>query len=179
MGGDGVVGGAILRALSLRGRQMLRPLLIGLAALLLAGPALAADGPGDPKAFVASFYAPAPETPASDDAEPAPEPEGPSVYAHSLKALMDIDAERDMNFLDFDWVTGGQDLPQIKGLKIAPLGRTDAAASYRVTFRNYGEARERIFYLVVEDGRWVIEDVELKAPERRRLSRILVENPQD
>jgi hypothetical protein len=92
---------------------------------------------------------------------------------------MKIDSARENNYLDFDWVTGGQDIPDISRLKIVQTSRTETTASFRVTFTNYRQTRERQFDLVREDGRWLIEDVLLKRPEGRWLSRILVENPQD
>jgi hypothetical protein len=153
-----------------------------LAALLMAlfaAPASAAPDPGlgEPEAFVASFYAPMADDPeASEDVVPADEP---PVYAASLHALMKIDSARENNYLDFDWVTGGQDIPAISRLKIVQTSRTETTASFRVTFTNYRQTRERQFDLVREDGRWLIEDVLLKRPEGRWLSRILVENPQD
>ncbi|RYF91984.1 MAG: hypothetical protein EON95_13950 [Caulobacteraceae bacterium] len=160
----------------MRGRLILA---IG-AAMLLAGPAMAQPtvGPADPAAVVAELYkTPAPDPdPSIDD---PPEAEGPELYAAGLRALLALDAGRDMNYLDFDWVSGGQDLPEYRDLKIVVLGKTTDTARVRVTFRNFGEARERLIDMVVEDGRWVIEDVYMKAPEKDWLSRRLVANPQD
>jgi hypothetical protein len=158
---------------------VLRRTLLALAAtLLLTTPALAETGPGDPAAFVATFFADAPE-PTADAPEDWVPPEEPKVYAPSLQALMDLDVARDMNFLDFDWTSGGQDTPEYNRLKIVVLKKTEATAQVRVTFLNYKQAHERLFDLVVIDGRWMIEDVYLAKPEGRWLSRILVENPQD
>ena len=159
---------------------MLKRVILGLtAALSLGGAALAQPSPGDPAAVVADLYKAPDPTPASDD-EPATElPDEPSIYAASLRALLEVDAKRDMNYLDFDWVSGGQDLPEYKGLKIVVLRRTPETARVRVTFRNYSDARERLIDLVIEDGRWVIEDVYMKTPEAEWLSRRLVANPQD
>lgn len=143
--------------------------------LALTGPA-AAGVENDPLALVQGLYA---DSRAADE-EPAAGPEDePSIYGASLRALFAVDAGRDMNNLDFDWVSGGQDLPDYQGLKIVVVSRSETAARVRVTFRNYAEARERDIDLVVEDGRWVIEDVYLKTPEKAWLSRILVENRQD
>jgi hypothetical protein len=154
-------------------------MVFGLMLAVLASPAAAAPDPGlgEPEAFVASFYAPTRQDLEAAD-EPVPVYE-PPVYAASLRALMLVDSGRENNYLDFDWVTGGQDLPDITRLKIVQVSRTEATASYRVTFYNYRETRERLFELVREDGRWLIEDVFLKRPEGRWLSRVLVENPQD
>lgn len=159
---------------------MLRRTLMALALVVAAGGAMAQPGPGDPAAFVAALYSePSPPTD-----EPLPEPEESDgaedrVYAASLRALLEIDAARDMNYLDFDWVWGGQDLPDAKDLKIVVIKRGAETAQVRVTFMNYGERRERVIDLVVEDGAWVIEDVFLKVPEKAWLSRILTENRQD
>jgi hypothetical protein len=165
--------------------MIVRSALLSLVLLLAPCAAIAAPaasspdlGLGEPQPFVASFYAPAPEIQGDVD-EDAPVPEEPPVYGESLRALMEIDARRDMNYLDFDWVSGGQDLPDYRNLKISEVNRTETTARYRVTFQNYREARERIIDLVREDGRWLIEDVYLVKPEGRWLSRILVENRQD
>lgn len=144
--------------------------------LALASPALAQPTPG-PAEVIAELYKPAPEP--TDGAEPAEAPEGPPLFAASLRALLEVDAQRDMNYLDFDWVSGGQDLPDYKNLKIVVVRKTSETAQVRVTFRNYGQARERLIDMVIEDGRWVIEDVYMKAPEGEWLSRRLVANPQD
>jgi hypothetical protein len=144
--------------------------------LALGAPALA-QTPG-PAEVIADLYKPVVVTgPEAEVIEEAPEE--PPLFAASLRALLAIDAQRDMNYLDFDWVSGGQDLPDYKNLKIVVLRQTPETAQVRVTFRNYREARERLIDMVVEDGRWVIEDVYMKAPEKEWLSRRLVANPQD
>ncbi|MBX3478920.1 MAG: DUF3828 domain-containing protein [Caulobacter sp.] len=143
--------------------------------VLVTGAAWAAPA-NDPLALVQSLYA---DSHAADE-EPAAGPEDePSIYGASLRALFAVDAGRDMNNLDFDWVSGGQDLPDYQGLKIVLVSKSETAARVRVTFRNYSDPRERDIDLVTEDGRWVIEDVYLKTPEKAWLSRILVENRQD
>ncbi|MDB5469808.1 MAG: hypothetical protein JWR84_1368 [Caulobacter sp.] len=140
-------------------------------------PALAQPTPG-PAEVIAELYRPAPDP--GPDAPPIEEdPDAPPLYAAGLRALMALDVQRDMNYLDFDWVSGGQDLPDYKGLKIVVVNQTAETAQVRVTFKNYGDARERLIDMVVEDGRWVIEDVYMKAPEKDWLSRRLVANPQD
>lgn len=144
--------------------------------LTLASPALAQPTPG-PAEVIAELYKPVPEP--TDGAEATGAPEGPPLFAASLRALLEVDAQRDMNYLDFDWVSGGQDLPDYKNLKIVVVRKTPETAQVRVTFRNYGQARERLIDMVIEDGRWVIEDVYMKAPEGEWLSRRLVANPQD
>ena len=158
---------------------MLRRTLLGLALALAVGPGWAQSGPGDPVALVAELYRePSPPTDAPAEAD-EPEASQKSLYGASLRALLEIDAQRDMNYLDFDWVWGGQDLPDAKDLKIVVVKRSAETAQVRVTFLNYGERRERVIDLVVEDGAWVIEDVFLKTPEKEWLSRILTENRQD
>lgn len=161
--------------------MLLRVLAVLAASLTLAGPAVAQPvGPGDPAAFVADlFKAPDPEPPGEEAPDAPPVADEAPIYASSLHALMVIDSARENNYLDFDWVWGGQDLPQATNLKIKVINRTEATAQVRVTFRNYSEARERLIDMVVEDGRWVIEDVYMKTPEKEWLSRRLVANPQD
>lgn len=159
---------------------MLRRAVLAMALLLVAAPSWGQASPGDPAAFVKSLYrepAPLPDDESSD--EGGTEASGEELYAPSLRALLEIDAQRDMNYLDFDWVWGGQDLPDAKDLKIVVVKRTAETAQVRVTFLNYGERRERVIDLVVENGAWVIEDVFLKVPEKAWLSRILTENRQD
>ncbi|MBI1405148.1 MAG: DUF3828 domain-containing protein [Caulobacter sp.] len=153
-----------------------RGMLGGALALLLAATTALAAPANDPVALVRSLFT---ETTTTDEAPETFPQDEPSIYGASLRALFAVDAARDMNNLDFDWVSGGQDLPDYKGLKITLVARTETSARVRVTFRNYSEARERDIDLVTEDGRWVIEDVFLKTPEKTWLRRILVENRQD
>ena len=142
-----------------------------------AAPALAQPTPG-PAEVIADLYKPVPDP--GPDAPPIEEaPDEPPLYAAGLRALLVIDAQRDMNYLDFDWVSGGQDLADYRNLKIVVLKQTAETAQVRVTFKNYSDARERLIDMVVEDGRWVIEDVYMKTPEKDWLSRRLVANPQD
>lgn len=140
-------------------------------------PALAQPAPG-PREVIAELYKPVLD-PGPDAPQVEDEPDAPPLYAASLRALLAVDAQRDMNYLDFDWVSGGQDLPDYKDLKIVVVKQTAETAQLRVTFKNYGDARERLIDMVVEDGRWVIEDVYLTRPEKVWLSRRLVANPQD
>lgn len=152
-------------------------LILALCLTLALGAPAFAQTPG-PAEVIADLYKPVPDP--GPDAPPIEEaPEEPPLFAASLRALLAIDAQRDMNYLDFDWVSGGQDLPDYKNLKIVVLKQTAETAQVRVTFRNYSEARERLIDMVVEDGRWVIEDVYMKTPEKEWLSRRLVANPQD
>ena len=162
--------------------MLLRVLAVLAASLALAGPAVAQPvGPGDPAAFVADLFKTPPdlEAPGEETPDAPPVADETPIYASSLHALMVVDSARENNYLDFDWVWGGQDLPQATNLRIEVVNRTEAAARVRVTFRNYGEARERLIDMVVEDGRWAIEDVYMKTPEKEWLSRRLVANPQD
>jgi hypothetical protein len=154
--------------------------ILSLAVVFAAGPLAAAERTvaDDPLALVTELYR-APVLPEDDGEEDVAPPEEPPIYSQSLRALLEVDSRRDMNFLDFDWVWGGQDLPDARDLKIVQVSRSDAAARIRVTFVNYREKRERLIDLVVEDGRWVIEDVYLKVPEGEWLSRVLTENRQD
>ena len=152
-------------------------LILALCLTLALGAPAFAQTPG-PAEVIADLYKPVPDP--GPDAPPIEEaPDEPRLFAASLRALLTIDAQRDMNYLDFDWVSGGQDLPDYKNLKIVVLNQTAETAQVRVTFRNYREARERLIDMVVEDGRWVIEDVYMKTPEKEWLSRRLVANPQD
>lgn len=152
-------------------------LILALCLTLALGAPAFAQTPG-PAEVIAELYKPVPDP--GPDAPPIEEaPDEPPLFAASLRTLLAIDAQRDMNYLDFDWVSGGQDLPDYKNLKIVVLRQTPETAQVRVTFRNYREARERLIDMVVEDGRWVIEDVYMKTPEKEWLSRRLVANPQD
>ena len=152
-------------------------LILALCLTLALGAPAFAQTPG-PAEVIAELYKPI--IVSGPDAEVIEEvPDEPPLFAASLRALLAIDAQRDMNYLDFDWVSGGQDLPDYKNLKIVVLRQTPETAQVRVTFRNYREARERLIDMVVEDGRWVIEDVYMKTPEKEWLSRRLVANPQD
>lgn len=129
-------------------------------ALLLIAPAAAQTQA--PAEIVAGLYA---------AAEPRP------VYSRRLQALFDADedrtAEGDVGALDFDWITGGQDVPRLAGLAIETTAQTASAATVEATFTNYGEARVRTFSFILEDGAWAIDDVDLAEPEKTSLSAIL------
>ena len=134
-----------------------RRILIASVAAFAAAPALAAE---TPDAFVKRLYAP-------DSSPDMP------IYAPALRAEIARDAERDMNRLDFDWLSGGQDLPKIRKLKVVTLNTSGPdRATVQATFTNYGEARVRRFELVRIKGQWRVADVYM-SPENTRLMTIL------
>lgn len=131
--------------------------LIASVAAFAAAPALAAETAAD---FVKRLYA----------ANSSPDM---PVYTPALRAEIEEDSRRDMNRLDFDWLSGGQDLPRIRKLKIVTLNTSGTdRATVQATFTNYGEARVRRFELVRIKGQWRVADVWM-SPEETRLTTIL------
>lgn len=83
-----------------------------------------------------------------------------------LRALQEADAKRDVDAIGTTWIAGGNDEPKISKLKLKVLAQTSSAATVRATFRNYGEKRERTFYLVRVEGAWLIDDAETEWAKR-------------
>ena len=132
-----------------------RPFLLGLFALV-ATPAAATE---TASAFVRRLYTTG-KTPLS-------------IYAPPLRAEIVRDRARDGNRLDFDWLSGGQEEPKVRGLKVVTLNTSGPdRATVLASFTNWSEARERRFELIRQGGAWRITDVYM-APEELRLTEVL------
>jgi hypothetical protein len=89
-----------------------------------------------------------------------------------LKALVRKDEGRRERNLDFEWRSGGQEIPQITGFRARVVRAKGDQALVEASFDNLGERRFRRFFLIREDGRWVIDDA-LLVPENTKLADLL------
>jgi hypothetical protein len=142
-----------------------RPVLAGLAVFLAAGPAFAGTpAPGDPTAPVAALYAVEKAgRPALGDAA-----ERAATLTGRLAALYDrakaVERATNEEVIDFDAVTNSQGA-EVKSyaLKVEQRDATHAVVVATIDPGDWGRAspRENIirFTLVVEQGRWRIDDI--------------------
>jgi hypothetical protein len=96
----------------------------------------------------------------------------PELLSKTLRALMRKDVARQERRLDFEWRSGGQEIPDITGFRLHLVRAKGDAATVEASFDNRGERRFRRFFLVREAGRWVIDDA-LLVPENGKLQDFL------
>jgi hypothetical protein len=96
----------------------------------------------------------------------------PALLSRRLRALVRRDEGRPERNLDFEWRSGGQEIPQITGFRARVVRVKGDAAVVEASFDNRGERRFRRFFLVREGGRWLIDDA-LLVPENAKLSDLL------
>jgi hypothetical protein len=70
----------------------------------------------------------------------------------------------------------GQDW-QLTELKIVPGLKEATRAEVRATFKNFGEPRDILYTLVLEDGHWRIDDIQETLKPRWTMSKILLDAP--
>ena len=61
--------------------------------------------------------------------------------------------------IDWDVFVDGQDW-KLSDLKITPVSQTATQADIRATFTNFGDPRDILISLVLEDGHWRIDEVQ-------------------
>ena len=96
----------------------------------------------------------------------------PSLMSKRLRALVRRDEGRSERNLDFEWRSGGQETPRLTNFHARVVRVKGDAALVEAGFDNLGERRFRRFFLIREEGRWVIDDVML-VPENAKLSDLL------
>jgi Protein of unknown function (DUF3828) len=139
-------------------------ILIALAlALACAGPA-AAQSQDDPVATVRAFYA-------KDSIRAA------QFYSKRLKALFaedDRKAGGEIGNLDFAFHVNAQDTEDgwQKTLRLALLSKAEKRAEVKAAFKNF-EPQDIRYDMVLENGRWLIDDARSLGKTRWRLSTIL------
>jgi hypothetical protein len=81
-----------------------------------------------------------------------------ALYAAAAKKSKEI--EGPVSGLDFDVASGAQDSEENyrRTLRLALVSKTDRAAVVKATFKNFRQ-REHHYSLVMEDGRWKVDDV--------------------
>lgn len=103
------------------------------------------------------------------------------VYSKRLQALIDADLKAqepgDSGSIDWDVFVNGNDW-QVSELTITLVSKSAQRAQVRARFFNFKEQQDQLFDLVVEDGRWVIDDVRAtRQGNRWTMSKILTRAP--
>jgi hypothetical protein len=103
------------------------------------------------------------------------------VYSKRLRTLIDSDSldapDGDGGKIDWDVFVNGNDWTVSK-LAITLVSKSATRAQVRARFFNFKEPQDQLFDLVVEDGRWVIDDVHAtKMGARWTMSKILTRAP--
>jgi len=150
------------------------------ALILLAGALGAAsplgDADSDPVALITAIYQTYTDIVPGEEA--APDVQG--VYSERLQALVDRDEtetpDGEVGRIDWDVFVDGQDW-QLSELKIVPVSTDAAKATVRAKFKNFGDARDLLYSLVLEDGHWRIDDIQETLKPRWTMSKILVDAP--
>jgi hypothetical protein len=147
-----------------------------LIAMALGAASPLGDADSDPVDLITAIYQTYTDIAPGEDA--IPEVEG--VYSERLQALLDKDAketpEGEVGRIDWDVFVDGQDW-QLTELKIVPVSQGPAQAQVRASFKNFGEPRNLLYTLVLEDGHWRIDDIQETLKPRWTLSKILLDAP--
>ena len=103
------------------------------------------------------------------------------VYSKRLQALVDSDGpdapDGDGGKIDWDVFVNGNDW-QVSKLSIALVSKSATRAQVRARFFNFKEQQDQLFDLIVEDGRWVIDEVRATQKGNRwTMSKILTRAP--
>ena len=137
---------------------------------VLAGAASAKSVDSDPVTLITAIY----KTYETDQAGL------PHVFSKRLQALVDKDAketpEGEVGRIDWDLFVDGQDW-QLTELKIGPVSQDATQAEVRATFKSFGEPRDILYTLVLEDGYWRIDDIQETLKPRWTMSKILLDAP--
>jgi hypothetical protein len=131
---------------------------------------------GDPVALLTAIYKTYTDIGPGEDGVP----ELSGVYSKRLQALIDKDEketpEGDVGRIDWDLFVDGQDW-QLTELKIVPALKEATRAEVRATFNNFGEPRDILYTLVLENGHWRIDDIQETLKPRWTMSKILLNAP--
>jgi uncharacterized protein DUF3828 len=131
---------------------------------------------GDPVTLIAAIYKTYTDIGPGDDGMPGLR----GVYSRRLQALLDKDEketpEGEVGRIDWDVFVDGQDW-QLTEFKIVPVSKEATRAEVRATFKNFGEPRDLLYSLVLEDGHWRIDDIQETLKPRWTLSKILLDTP--
>jgi Protein of unknown function (DUF3828) len=155
-------------------RKGMRIIALVLTAIALGAAAPPAQVYGDPVALITTIY--------NTYTEIAPDADGmpglPGIYSKRLQALVDKDEketpEGEVGRIDWDLFVDGQDW-QLTELKIVPVSQSTSHAEVRATFKNFGEAHDILYTLVLENGQWRIDDIQETLKPRWTMSKILVD----
>jgi hypothetical protein len=154
----------------------MRRLCLILIAIALGAASPLGDADSDPEALITAIYQTYTDIAPGEDAMPNIE----GVYSEHLQALVDKDEketpEGEVGRIDWDVFVDGQDW-QLTELKIVPVSQGPAQAQVRASFKNFGEPRDILYTLVLEDGHWRIDDIQETLKPRWTLSKILQDAP--
>lgn len=154
----------------------MRILVLALLAVVLGAASPPAGVDGDPVALLTAIYKTYTDIGPGEDAVPGLS----GVYSKQLQALIDKDEketpEGDVGRIDWDLFVDGQDW-QLTELKIVPALKEAARAEVRATFKNFGEPRDILYTLVLENGHWRIDDIQETLKPRWTMSKILLDAP--
>ena len=154
----------------------MRIVVLALLAVVLSAASPPAGVDGDPVALLTAIYKTYTDIGPGEDGVP----ELSGVYSKRLQALIDKDEketpEGDVGRIDWDLFVEGQDW-QLTELKIVPALKEATRAEVRATFNNFGEPRDILYTLVLENGHWRIDDIQETLKPRWTMSKILLDAP--
>jgi hypothetical protein len=154
----------------------MRIVVLALLAVVLGAASPPAGVDGDPVALLTAIYKTYTDIGPGEDGVP----ELSGVYSKRLQALIDKDEketpEGDVGRIDWDLFVDGQDW-QLTELKIVPALKETTRAEVRATFNNFGEPRDILYTLVLENGHWRIDDIQETLKPRWTMSKILLDAP--
>jgi hypothetical protein len=154
----------------------MRIVVLVLLAIALGAASPLGDADSDPEALITAIYQTYTDIAPGEDGTPEVE----DVYSARLQALLDKDAketpEGEVGRIDWDVFVDGQDW-QLTELKIVPVSKEATQAEMRATFKNFGEPRDLLYSLVLEDGHWRIDDIQETLKPRWTMSKILLDAP--
>jgi len=154
----------------------MRFVVLALLAVVLGAASPPAGVDGDPVALLTAIYKTYTDIAPGEDAVPGLS----GVCSKRLQALLDKDeketAEGDVGRIDWDLFVDGQDW-QLTELKIVPALKEATRAEVRATFKNFGEPRDILYTLVLENGHWRIDDIQETLKPRWTMSKILLDAP--
>jgi len=154
----------------------MRIVVLALLAVVLRAASPPAGVDGDPVALLTAIYKTYTDIGPGEDGVP----ELSGVHNKRLQALIDKDEketpEGDVGRIDWDLFVDGQDW-QLTELKIVPALKEATRAEVRATFNNFGEPRDILYTLVLENGHWRIDDIQETLKPRWTMSKILLDAP--
>jgi hypothetical protein len=154
----------------------MRIVVLALLAVVLSAASPPAGVDGDPVALLTAIYKTYTDIGPGEDGVP----ELSGVYSKRLQALIDKDEketpEGDVGRIDWNLFVDGQDW-QLTELKIVPALKEATRAEVRATFNNFGEPRDILYTLVLENGHWRIDDIQETLKPRWTMSKILLNAP--
>jgi Protein of unknown function (DUF3828) len=154
----------------------MRRLCLILIAIALGAASPLGDADSDPEAQITAIYQTYTDVAPGEDGTPNVE----GVYSERLQTLIDKDEketpEGEIGRIDWAVFVDGQDW-QLTELKIAIASQDATQAEVRASFKNFGQPRDLLYSLVLEDGHWRIDDIEETLKPRWTMSKILLDAP--